>query len=214
MSETSETIVIVHGLWMNPAVMCPLGCYLSHYNFTVRYFCYSSMRSTVLENTYRLQSFLTTMKRQKIHWVGHSLGGLMIRQLFAEFPSQPPGRIVTLGTPHQGSQVAKSLANSKLGSWMLGGSLHGGLLGDVPEWHGQRELGSIVGTLSLGLGQIVTSLPFPNDGTVSVSECQLPHTTDYLELPVAHMGMLFSPQVARQTAQFLRDGHFYHSNES
>jgi len=207
----SETIVIVHGLWMNPAVMCPLGCYLSSHHFTVKYFFYPSMRSTVLENTQRLQKFLTTVEGETIHWVGHSLGGIIICRLFNEFPAQRPGRIVTLGTPHQGSQVAKTLANNQLGSWMLGGSLHEGLLGDVPAWQGQRELGSIVGTLSWGLGQMVTRLPVPNDGTVSVTECQLPHTTDYLELPVAHMSMLFSPQVARQAAYFLREGRFRHS---
>ena len=104
--------------------------------------------------------------------------------------------------------MAKTLAHHKVGSWMLGGSLHEGLLGDIPAWQGQRELGSIVGTLSMGLGQIVTRLPYPNDGTVSVSECQLPYTTDYLELSVAHMSMLFSHQVAKQTAHFLREGQF------
>jgi pimeloyl-ACP methyl ester carboxylesterase len=204
----SETIVVVHGLWMNPAVMCPLGYHLSREGFKIRYFFYTSMRSSVLENTCRLQQFLSTVEGDTIHWVGHSLGGILIRRLFNEFPTQRPGRIVTLGTPHQGSQVAKILANNKLGSWMLGNSLHEGLLGNIAAWQGQRELGSIVGTLSWGLGQLVTRLPYPNDGTVSVIECQLPHITDYLELPVAHMSMLFSSQVAQQTGYFLREGRF------
>jgi pimeloyl-ACP methyl ester carboxylesterase len=210
MAESTETIVIVHGLWMNPAVMCPLGCYLAVEGFKIKHFFYPSMRATVLENTQRLQKFQATILSDTVHWVGHSLGGIIIRRLFKEFPEQRKGRIVTLGTPHQGSQVAKQLAKHKVGSWMLGGSLHEGLLGDIPMWQGQRELGSIVGTLSMGLGQMVTRLPYPNDGTVSVAECQLPYTTDYLELPVAHMSMLFSHQVAQQTAYFLRDGRFHH----
>lgn len=210
MVESTETIVIVHGLWMNPAVMCPLGCYLAIEGFKIKHFFYPSMRATVLENTQRLQKFQTTVPGDVVHWVGHSLGGIIIRRLFKEFPEQRKGRIVTLGTPHQGSQVAKTLAHHKVGSWMLGGSLHEGLLGDISAWHGQRELGSIVGTLSMGLGQMVTRLPYPNDGTVSVLECQLPDATDYLELSVAHMSMLFSHQVAKQTAYFLREGRFRH----
>lgn len=211
MNSATGTVIVVHGLWMHPIIMYPLGRYLTRCGFQVKSFYYPSTRRAIEDNINKLQAFSQLIESDTIHFVGHSLGGLVIRRLFHDFPMQRPGRIVTLGTPHQGSQVAKKLADFTLGRWLLGHSIQAGLLGDTPTWQASRQLGNLVGYQSFGFGQLITPLPKPNDGTVSVVECQLANATDTIALAVTHTNMLFSVPVAKQVETFLRMGHFCHS---
>ena len=91
---------------------------------------------------------------------------------------------------------------------LLGRSLDGGLLGSVPEWQAERELGSIAGTLRFGMGMIIPGLPAPNDGTVSVRETELKGMRDHLILPVSHFGLVVSTRVCEAADCFLREGKF------
>jgi hypothetical protein len=76
------------------------------------------------------------------------------------------------------------------------------------RWSGARDLGVIAGDLGFGLGKLLGSMDAPNDGTVLLDETLLPGATDRLRLPVSHTGLMFSREVARQTALFLESGHF------
>ena len=71
-----------------------------------------------------------------------------------------------------------------------------------------RDLGIIAGTLSLGLGRLVTRFGEPSDGSVALSETRLPGASAHIALPVSHFGMLLSAQVAREAGGFLAYGHF------
>lgn len=179
--------------------------------FITELFRYRSVRATVRTNAARLQHFLTTLDADVVHFVGHSLGGLVIRRLFHDYPAQRPGRIVTLGTPHGGSQVARSLSRFVIGRKLLGRSVDRGLLGDMPPWTGERELGVVAGTVGVGPGLLITRLARPNDGTVAVAEAGTGTMTDYIEVRVSHTALLFSAEVARQVCVFLRSGRFDHS---
>jgi len=57
-------------------------------------------------------------------------------------PPEPP---VTLGTPHGGSAIAHILDRNRFGRVMLGKSIEGALLGDMPPWQGEWELGGNCG---------------------------------------------------------------------
>lgn len=173
-------------------------------------FSYPTVRCNIVQNAQRLQRFITKIDAEVIHFVGHSLGGLVIRQLFHDFPDQRPGRIVTLGTPHNGSLVARRFNRSSLGRMILGHSLERGLLGDIPPWGENRQIGIIAGTLSIGVGQVVHGLPRPNDGTVAVAETYLNGMTDHVQVHVSHTALLFSRKAANQTCVFLKTGHFDH----
>jgi hypothetical protein len=134
----------------------------------------------------------------------------LVRYLFQRYPTQRPGRVVTLGTPHQGSHVARWLATEPLLQWVLGHSGPWGVLGDAPPWNGSHELGVIAGDVHLGLGQLFPGLPRPNDGTVAVEETRLAGAADRIVLPVTHTGLLLSRQVLGQVLSFLKDGRFMH----
>jgi len=144
-----------------------------------------------------------------VHLVGHSLGGLLARALFHYFPDQRPGRIVTLGSPHEGSEAAAHLRRSAFWRYLMGRSV-AELLDGVPRgWvRPAREIGSVSGTRSLGLARFVyRGLPRPNDGLLTVGESALPGA-GHRALPVSHTGMLFSRRVADEVIAFLARGRF------
>jgi hypothetical protein len=99
------------------------------------------------------------------------------------------------------------MSRSPLFCRLLGRSLMP-LTGDLPPWSGSRELGSIAGTLSAGVGRLVRGLPRPNDGTVVESETRLENMTDHLLIHTSHTALLASKNVAEQTILFLQHGRF------
>lgn len=207
-----EIVVLVHGLWMNGLDMGLLKQRITSAGYQTRRFVYPSMKQCPSANAHLLQAFTAGLEAQRVHYVAHSLGGLVLRHLFHLYPEQRPGHIVTMGTPHQPSSAAWRLMNSRGGRLLLGKSADNGLLGYVPPWCDQlHPLGVIAGTLRLGLGMIVPGVPRPNDGTVAVAETRLEGMTDHVSLPVSHFGMLLSRRVADQTLHFLRYARFDHA---
>jgi len=208
--DNRALVVFVHGLWMTGLDMWWLRRRVARHGCRVKQFSYPSMRCNVKQNARRLHAFLQRQSPEfeTLHLVGHSLGGLVIRQLLYDFPGQKPGRVVTLGTPHQGSAIAHLFNRHCLGRLLLGKSAHQGLLGDMVPWSCEREMGVIAGTKDHGVGRACCELGRPNDGTVAVAETHLNGMEDHIQLPVAHSGMLLSAEVARQTASFLAQGYF------
>lgn len=203
------TVVFVHGVWMHGVVFMPLRRRLARAGFATAAFSYHSLRHDVMENARRLHDFLQTLDTPVIHLVGHSLGGIVILRLFADFPVQQPGRIVLLGAPVRGSQVARTLAETDWGSLLLGRSGPDALANHkVLEWNGSRELGVIAGTATWGIGRLFADLAEPHDGTVAVEETRLEGAADSMTLPVTHTSMLFAPAVANSVCRFLRTGRF------
>ncbi len=205
-----ETVVLVHGLWMNGMEMGLLRRRLQRAGYLTRRFSYSSTASTLVENAMDLNRFVHSIDSPVIHFVCHSLGGLVVRHLFHEYPDQKPGRIVTLGTPHQPSSAARQLSRFFPSRILLGKSLKQGLLGQTPPWRGPRDLGSIAGKLRFGMGMFIPNIPRPSDGTVAVAETRLEGAADHIVLPASHFGLLFSKSVLDQTVHFLRQGRFNH----
>lgn len=201
-------VVLVHGLWMPSLEMLPLQHRLEQQGYDCARFAYGPVHGTLEEMVSRLAHFAAEAGAPAVHFVAHSLGGLLLHHLFHRYPWLPGGRVVTLGTPHGGSHVARVLASVGLGPWLLGSGAAMGLLGDAPQWPAERELGVIAGTIGPGLGWVIPGLPQPNDGTVAVAETLCPGRRDHLQLPVSHMGLLLVEAVARQVLLFLDRGRF------
>jgi pimeloyl-ACP methyl ester carboxylesterase len=207
----AAAVVLLHGLWMRGPVMSPLALRLQAAGFAVHLFSYPTRQRPSAANARSLAEFVAALGEPVVHCVGHSLGGLVLRHYAASDEPARPGRFVTLGTPHRGSFAAGRVARlAPGGEWLLGASLDRALLGDAPPWDGRRELGSIAGTLPVGLGRIFPRLPRPNDGVVTVAETRLEGAADHITLPVNHLGLLLAPRVARQVAHFLAHGRFRH----
>jgi pimeloyl-ACP methyl ester carboxylesterase len=213
-------VVYVHGLWLTGWESLLLRTRLSRdLNGNAQAFRYSSVRAGLAENALALRAFLGEVHADTLHLVGHSLGGLIILELFESAAARagdgegelslPPGRIVLLGSPVQGSRAARNLARLPIGRSILGLTAYETLLPrGNRRWAGGREVGIIAGTVPMGAGRIVGGFDSPSDGTVLVAETHLPGAKQHISLRTTHTGLLFSPEVARRTASFLRDGVF------
>jgi pimeloyl-ACP methyl ester carboxylesterase len=207
-----ETLtVLLHGLWMHGFELGVLRRRLQASTGTRTVaFSYPSMRGGLAEHVRRLLEFARQQNAQQLHFVGHSLGGLVILDALRVTNDLPPGRAVLLGTPVQGSRAAQGMARSlPFGRTMLGMTAYQELVQGKPrQWSGQCEVGVIAGSYNVGLGRLFVSRDVESDGTVLVSETQLPGAADHIVLRTSHTSMLFSTEVATQTAHFLQQGSF------
>lgn len=203
-------IVYVHGLWLTGGESVFLRRRLEReHGFRLHPFSYPTVRAPMRDITERLHAFVQDLQPRTLHFIGHSLGGLVIYRYLERFPEQAPGRVVFLGTPSVASRAAMNAARMGWAARLIGQCVAEELLvARERQWTFQRDLGIIAGTRRMGLGQFFAGFDEECDGTIAVSETRLPGATDHVALPVSHMGMLLSPGVARETAAFLRDGRF------
>jgi len=80
--------------------------------------------------------------------------------------------------------------------------------GGFDAWRARSEVGIIAGRVPIGFGRLFGRFGEPNDGTVAIAETRLADAHDHIVLPVAHMALLWSSEVARQVDSFLRQGKF------
>ena len=209
MAAQRETVVLVHGLYVHGLWMQLLEYWLGEAGYQTVNYSYPSMTRSPAENAADLNALLEQMDQPVVHFLAHSMGGLVVRYLFHHYPKQRPGRIVTLGTPHQGSYAARIMHDCGL-SYLVGRGLEGGLLGDAPPWNHKHQLGSLAGTLNLGFGLLFPAMPTPADGLIAVVETQLPGMSDHVCLPASHMQMLVDPEAVAQACTFFATGRFRH----
>lgn len=201
-----ETIILVHGVGLWGTEMFLLKYRLQKLGYQCQQFCYSTRLQTIAENAASLQNLLSSKSNDKIHFVGHSLGGLLISQLFQNYPQQASGRIVVLGTPFRGSEIARRLSRRKWGKFLLGKSVMSGLSQRLlPPV--DRDVGVIAGSLDIGSGWLL-GISRPNDSLIAVKETYLPEIKQHIVLPVSHSGLLLSAKVSLLIHTFLQTGNF------
>jgi pimeloyl-ACP methyl ester carboxylesterase len=203
-------VVYVHGLWMPGEESLLLRHRLAHeFGLTLQTFRYSAASSSMSDISERLAGLVRELEAPAVHFVGHSLGGLVIYRFLERFPDQPPGRVVFLGTPSVASRAAQSAARFAPVAHLMGQSVAEELLQPRERrWAHARPLGIIAGSQPIGVGQLLADFAEQNDGTVAVSETRMPGATDHIVLRVSHLGMLLSARVAHETGSFLTHGRF------
>lgn len=207
--STGQHVIYVHGLWMSGGEALLLRHRLSRdLGCEVHAFSYSAVQG-MEEIASRLEDFVRALDPATVHFVGHSLGGLVIYRFFERYPRQAPGRVVFLGSPCVASKAAVQLGHSRFMAALMGRSVTEELLRPRERrWSFERPLGIIAGSYSFGFGQFLAGFEEESDGTVAVSETRLPGATDHIVIPVSHVGMLVSARVARETGWFLREARF------
>ena len=205
-------VVYVYGLWLTGLEGGFLRKRLSvELNAETHAFRYPSVSADISANARTLAKFLSSLRTDSLHLVGHSLGGLVIRKMFemGQGTHLPPGRLVCMGSPLNGSRAALNLLRAPFGKLLVGRGVQEEL--ENPRgrpWGGERDLGVIAGNLGVGLGRLVGISGAPSDGTIFVEETRLAGITHHLIVPVSHIGLPYSKLVATQTAAFLRSGKF------
>lgn len=205
-----ESLIFIHGLWMSGAESRWLRRRLEErFGFETSTFGYRTVSEPLSAVLERLHETIRRTPADRLHVIGHSLGGLVGYRYFERFRDVPPGRVVFLGSPLCGSQAARGLERFALGQRMIGGIALEELLGEPKRaWKADRPLGVIAGTRPVGLGRLFAGFNEPNDGTVAVRETRIEGAADQLLLPVSHLGMMLSNRVADECGRFLRDGRF------
>ncbi len=154
-----------------------------------------------------------------IHFVTHSLGGIIVRLALTTDRPEKLGRVVMLSPPNQGSAATDSLKGGWFYDW-LNGPAGQQLTTDsdsLPNRLGPADftLGIITGDrhafFDFWLSDII---PGPDDGKVSVEQAKLAGMTDFLVVHESHPFIMNAPEVIQQTCFFLRHGRFDHSSDT
>lgn len=198
--------ILVHGLWVPAAVMTPLAARLQAAGWRCHLFGYFGRARTLAAHAGRLARFAHDVG--PAHFVGHSLGGLVVLDALQRHADVAAGRVVILGTPARGNFAGRRLARHDWGRWFLGASEPLWREGRSARWTRPEPLGVIAGTMPLSLGRLFGALPGANDGVVRVDETPVEGMRERVVLPVAHSGMLLSARVAAQVASFLSHARF------
>lgn len=149
-----------------------------------------------------------------VHFVTHSLGGILLRQYHAECRIANLGRVVMLGPPNHGSEVVDRLRGYSWFRWFYGvsGLQLGTDAASLPRRLGPArfDLGVIAGTRSPNplLSRLFEGR---NDGRVSVASTRLEGMRDHLEMAVTHMFIMRNRAVIEQTIHYLEHGRFEHT---
>jgi len=200
--------ILAHGLWVPGLVMHLLAARLARTGLRCHTFSYGGRSRPLVAHAERLARFAHRVG--PAHFVGHSLGGLVVLAALDADRSIQAGRVVLLGAPASGCAAGQRLARYAPGRWLLGRSAEALARSRVARWPRPEPLGVVAGTLPLGLGRMVGRLPGQNDGVVTVEETTVEGMADRVVLRVSHSAMLVSAQVAVQVEGFLRTGRFRH----
>jgi pimeloyl-ACP methyl ester carboxylesterase len=201
-----RSVILVHGLWMPGLAMSPMAGRLSRAGYRCHLFDYAGRERPLAANAERLAQYARSVGAA--HFVGHSLGGLVVLEALNPNPALAVGRVALLGTPARGCLAGRRLASYGFGRWMLGESEALWREGRAARWARPEPLGVIAGTLPLGLGRSLGRLPEPNDGVVCVDETRIEGASASTALAVSHSGMLMSARVAQALQTFLETGGF------
>jgi pimeloyl-ACP methyl ester carboxylesterase len=152
-----------------------------------------------------------------IHFVTHSMGGILVRYFLANQHLDRIGRVVMLSPPNQGSEAVDMLKDEPLYAWINGpAGQQLGTGGDsLPLRLGPVDfpLGIITGNKAAFYDTwLADAIPGPNDGKVSVERARVAGMADFLVVPFTHTFIMDEPEVKSQTLHFLRHGRFYRAN--
>ncbi len=214
-ASAQDYVILLHGLCRSSRSMEPMRKALLKAVYSVTNLDYPSRSATVEELSEAVVGKALADCRQsgatRIHFVTHSLGGILVRSYFARHSACDLGRVVMLGPPNQGSELV-----DRLGSWSLFSLINGptGLeLGtsasSLPNRLGAPKycVGVIAGNRSINWINSLLILG-PDDGKVSVERTKFSGITDHIVVPTAHPFMMRNREVIRQTIEFLRNGKF------
>jgi pimeloyl-ACP methyl ester carboxylesterase len=221
-AAAGECVVLLHGLIRTATSMEPMQEALLDAGYETANIEYPSRDYTIeelapLAVTQGLAECRAHGDAEKIHFVTHSLGGILLRQYLADNDIPELGRVVMLGPPNQGSAAADEMREVPGYDWINGpvGRQLGKGEDSVPLQLGPAtfEVGIIAGNRTI---DPVTSafLPNPDDGRVSVEDTKLDGMADFVVVEHSHAFMMRMRRPIDLTIRFLRTGSFSESAAS
>ncbi len=214
-SKGTECVVLLHGLARTEKSMLKLEKHLEEHGFYVSNIGYPSRKEDIqtlsVDAIEKARAECASFGACKIHFVTHSMGGILVRYYLEHNEMQELGRVVMLSPPNRGSEIVDRLENTPISEWIKVPAVH--QLGteedslpkalSAPDY----EVGIITGDKSINP---VTSLLIPgeDDGTVSVENARLMGMKDFLIVHKTHHFIINDESVFRQVTYFLEHGVF------
>jgi len=213
-----DAVILLHGAGRSPRSMGRMATALARQGYQVHNLGYASRRfpiETLAKQIGKQISQLHLEGEAKIHFVTHSLGGIVLRCFLKAERLPNLGGVVMLAPPNQGAALADVFERFRFYHWVLGpvaGQIGTGI-DSLPKALGpvNYEVGVIAGTRSFN-PLFSPLIPGPDDGRVAVAETRLDGMADFLALPCIHPLIMNYSSVICQTIHFLAHGGFDHSH--
>ncbi|AWL91110.1 MULTISPECIES: alpha/beta fold hydrolase [Bradyrhizobium] len=203
-------VVLLHGIARTSASLRKLERALQASGFATLNIDYPSRKKAIAALADDIHPAISGFAERDapLHFVAHSMGGLVARAYIAKHRPARLGRVVMLGTPNSGSEVADLLSGSRLYRTFYGPA---GLelttaIRALPTV--DYPVGVIAGNRFIDPVAGLLVLPKPNDGRVSVQSAMLAGMTDHVVAKASHTGLPRHAAAIEQTIAFLRDGRF------
>ncbi len=214
-NQKGDYVVVLHGIGRSSKHMKSLAKSLENEGFLVINLDYPSTSYNIEDLTDLIHTSISNQitQKQKVHFVGYSMGGLMVRALIHKYKYPNLGKVIQLAPPNHGSEIADLLKNfwpykkiyGPAGQQLITDqSLNKHLFGEV-----NYDLGIIAGNRAID-PICWAIIPGENDGKVSLKSTKLKDMKDYIVVKVSHTFFPSNKEVQRQTINFLKNGKFIH----
>lgn len=211
----SEFVILLHGLARSKKTMTKLQENLTRHGYTVLNVGYASRTKTVeaiaADELSAAIADAVNRGAQKLHFVTHSMGGIILRYHLLHHPLPALGRVVMLSPPNQGSEVVDVFKDNFLFKWLNGpaGRQLGTSSDSLPIQMGavDFDLGVITGDRSINWF-LSCLIPGPDDGKVSVERAKIAGMNDFIVLHATHPFIMKNKAAISQVIAFLKNGQF------
>lgn len=207
-----ECVILVHGLARRKSSMSDLADAFEAAGYNVVNWDYLSTRHEIQESAEALYHCyeLNAPYNRRVHFVTHSLGGILVRRVFKQHDLPALGSIAMLAPPNQGSALARLIARGPIG-WALGPA--------ADQLKSETLLEELCATPTVptlviaGTKSTSAKNPFsyvtaqglegPNDGTVTVAETRLDGPAEHLEVDAGHTFIMSHPEAVAAALKFI-----------